>query len=83
MFLREGVDLSGSKRREHVASSRRHFVASGSMSLAGFAMATLLRNERLMAETPEKKDPFLRPELEQKTFDVTPKQPHSSRPPRP
>jgi hypothetical protein len=64
-----------SPRRESCASSRRHFVASGSMSIVGFALATLLRNERLMAESPEKKDPFLRPELEQKTFDVKPKQP--------
>ena len=30
----------------------------------------------MMAEPPEEKDPFLRPELEQKTFDVKPKQPH-------
>ncbi len=76
MFLWKGVDLSGLKRSEHSASSRRHFVASGAMSLAGFALATLLRNERLTAESPEQKDPFLRPELEQKTFDVKPKQPH-------
>lgn len=48
------------------------------MSLAGFALATLLRNERLTAESPEsnEKAPFLRPELEPKSFDVKPKQPH-------
>lgn len=63
-------------RKDHSASSRRHFVASGSMSIAGFALATLLRNERLEAETPNKKDAPFRPELERKTFDVNPKQPH-------
>jgi hypothetical protein len=53
-------------------SSRRHFVASGSMSLAGFALATLLRNECLSAEEGK----TFRPELKQKTFDVKAKQPH-------
>ncbi len=62
-------------KRHAMKPSRRHFLSSGSMSLAGFALATLLREKRLAAE-PETKDPELRPELEQKTFDVRPKQPH-------
>lgn len=68
-----------SEQRSHrsapSASSRRHIMASGAMSLAGFALATLLQNEKLKAETPTK-DPFLRPELEPKSYDVKPKKPH-------
>ncbi len=64
------------RRAERLASSRRHFVASGSMSLAGFALAALLRNEQLRAEAPAKTDILSRPELEKTTFDVKPKQPH-------
>ncbi|TWU20214.1 hypothetical protein Pla52o_47290 [Novipirellula galeiformis] len=56
-------------------SARRHFMASGAMSLAGFALATLLRNEELSAQTPVK-DPFVRPEAEPKAYDVKPKEPH-------
>ncbi|QDS94369.1 hypothetical protein FF011L_31480 [Roseimaritima multifibrata] len=67
------------ERRSHRSgpsvSSRRHIMASGAISLAGFALATLLQNEKLKAETPAK-DPFLRPELEPKSFDVKPKKPH-------
>lgn len=66
--------MNHQKPNDHSASTRRHFMASGSMSLAGFALATLLQNEQLIAETPE--TPFLRPDLEPKTFDVKPKQPH-------
>jgi hypothetical protein len=46
------------------------------MNLAGFALAMLLRTDRLMAESSDKENPSFRPELEQKTFDVKPKQPH-------
>lgn len=54
--------------------SRRHFMASSSLSLTGFALSALWQNERACAA--ESQAPFQRPELEPKTFDVTPKQPH-------
>ena len=44
--------------------------------MLGFALATLLRNDRLMAEAPRKKDSSFRPELRQTKFDVKPKDPH-------
>ena len=44
--------------------------------MVGFALATLLRNDRLMAESPDKEDSSFRPELRQTTFDVKPKKPH-------
>lgn len=72
----KNTQKQGPSRHDHAASSRRHFMASGSLSLAGFALSTLLQNEQLLAETPATKDPFVRPELEQKTFDVKPKRPH-------
>ena len=56
-------------------SSRRHFLAAGSMSLGGFALATLLENERLIAESKDKKDPSFRPELQKTTFDTKAKTP--------
>ncbi len=47
------------------------------MSLAGFALGTLLQNERLMAEeAKDKKDPAFRPELQQTSFDTKAKDPH-------
>ena len=57
------------------ASSRRHFNATSAMSLIGFALTALLQNERLNAATPAD-DPFARPEMEPKSYDLKPKQPH-------
>src|SRR6056297_391717 len=57
------------------ASSRRHFNATGAMSLMGFALTALLQNERLKAAPPAE-DPFARPEMEPKSYDLKPKPPH-------
>lgn len=61
--------------RTRSVSSRRHFNATSAMSLMGFALTALLQNERLKAATPTD-DPFARPEMEPKSYDVKPKQPH-------
>lgn len=49
--------------------SRRHFLASGGWSLSSVALAFLLNQEGLLADTD-------RPELEPKSYDLTPKSPH-------
>src|SRR4051794_20213579 len=49
---------------------RRHFLTSGSMSLAGLGLAWLLRQEGAMAADPAQ------PPLERVTYDLTPKRPH-------
>jgi len=54
-------------------SARRHFLASGAMSLSSLALAWLLNQDRAGA-VPAK------PSLERETFDFLPKQPHH--PPR-
>ena len=64
------------KNDDHANSSRRHFLASSSMSLTGFALATLLQNESLSADKVSTEAAFQRPELEPKTFDLKPKRPH-------
>lgn len=50
-------------------SSRRHFLSQNAMGLGSVALAWLLKQEGLLAAED-------RPELEQKTFDLTPKIPH-------
>jgi hypothetical protein len=50
-------------------ATRRHFLASGAMSLGGLALSWLLNQERLQAAP-------VRPDLEPRSFDLTPKQPH-------
>lgn len=62
--------------RTQAVSSRRHFCASGSKGIAGFALATLLRNDRLVAEADQSADKSFRPELQQQTFDVKPRATH-------
>jgi Protein of unknown function (DUF1501) len=48
---------------------RRHFLAQSSLGLGGLALAWLLNEDKLL-------DAQGRPELEQRRFDLTPKQPH-------
>ncbi len=54
---------------DRARSTRRHFLASGAMGVGGVALACLLKQDNLLAE------PF-KPELEPKSFDLTPKPPH-------
>ena len=56
------------------AASRRHFLSTGAFSLAGVASACLMRDEGLLAEEKKEKKES-RPELEQQTYDLKPKQP--------
>ena len=49
-------------------SSRRHFVATQALGLGSVALTWLLRQEGVLAEA-------VRPELEKKTFDLTPNSP--------
>jgi len=66
-------DKSSVPRSEFLApslSSRRHFLASNAMGIGGVALAWLLKQDGLLAEVD-------RPELEQKTFDLTPKPPNT------
>lgn len=49
--------------------TRRHFLAQSSMGIGGVALAWLLNEDRLLG-APQ------RPELEQRHFDLRPKQPH-------
>ena len=60
----------------HQVSRRRHFLASSSLSLAGFALTTLLLDEQTKAEEQSAERRLLRPELEKKTYDLKPKSPH-------
>lgn len=60
------MNTSGSER--HDLCSRRHFVRANAFGLGGTALAWLLSREKLMAEP-------VRPELERRTFDLTPKPP--------
>jgi len=53
--------------------TRRHFLASQAMGIGGVALAWLLNEEKAFDEP-------VRPELEPRRFDLTPKQPHH--PPR-
>jgi len=50
-------------------STRRHFLASSAMGIGGLALAWLLKEEGLLAAP-------VRPELEPRRFDLTPKPPH-------
>ena len=72
-------DQQPTRRSENLASttasSRRHFNATGAMSLVGFALNALLQNERVNAAAPPD-DPFARPEMEPKSYDLKPKSPH-------
>src|SRR5690349_12438655 len=58
------------RHRSHFCSSRRHFLQSGAFSLSSLALAYLLNQDNLLADEPSK------PDLETKTYDVTPKPPH-------
>ena len=49
--------------------TRRHFLAQSSLGIGGLALAWLLNEDKLL-------DAQGRPELEQRRFDLTPKQPH-------
>jgi hypothetical protein len=49
--------------------TRRHFLASSTLGVGSVALAWLLQQDRLLAESS-------RPELERRTFDLTPKPPH-------
>src|SRR5262245_393019 len=49
-------------------SSRRHFLSTQAFGLGSLALASLLKQDGLLAEA-------VRPELEKKTFDLTPKSP--------
>src|SRR5437870_4438916 len=49
--------------------SRRHFLAQSSLGIGGLALAWLLNEDRLLGQPT-------RPELEQRRFDLTPKEPH-------
>jgi hypothetical protein len=51
------------------SQSRRHFLAANAFGIGGVALAWLLKQEGLLA------DP-VRPELEQRHFDLLPKEPH-------
>lgn len=55
-------------------SSRRHFNATGAMSLFGFALTALLQDKSLSADE-QADSPFARPELEPKSYDLKPKRP--------
>ncbi len=66
--------MNNNQHDTNYISSRRHFLSTGAFSLAGVASACLLRDEGLLAaEKKEKKQ--VRPELEQKTYDLKPKEP--------
>ena len=54
-------------------STRRHFLASHAMGIGSLALAYLLNEDRARGEA-------IKPDLEPKQFDLTPKQPHH--PPR-
>lgn len=54
----------------HACSNRRHFLAANAMGIGGVALAWLLNEDNAFAE-PSK------PELERKSYDLTPKQPHA------
>ena len=49
--------------------TRRHFLAQNSLGIGGLALAWLLNEDRVRAAPT-------RPELEERRFDLTPKQPH-------
>jgi hypothetical protein len=51
-------------------STRRHFLAASSMGIGSVALAWLLNEDGLLAEP-------VRPELEPRKFDLTPKAPHA------
>jgi hypothetical protein len=53
----------------HSHSTRRHFLAQSAMGIGGVALAWLLKEEGLLAAP-------VRPELEPRRFDLTPKPPH-------
>ena len=50
--------------------SRRHFLASGSMGLGSLAVAWLLNEDGRLGAAP------LKPELDRRSFDLKPRQPH-------
>ncbi len=61
---------------DSIVSSRRHFIASGSLSIVGFALAHLLNNEWMATASADQEGKAFRPELRQLSFDLTPKKPH-------